>query len=219
VTGDAAFEARELAISGLPAVEEVEVTNAALDALLDTLEMKGARPSHAPDPHGTGRGLQPSAGRITAAPVLDTSSLPAPLASFTPARPNPPLAIGAVNDDGEASSASAVLEQGSGPEAAADAPAEDNLETGSADANTPDARIEAAIERLFVPAGQEAQEHSVEESQKSAVLPDVEDGPALGSPQPAAGRRPALRTNIRELDDGIARLARSLAPRGPRSPQ
>jgi hypothetical protein len=57
------------------------------------------------------------------------------------------------------------------------------------------------------------------ESAGGRGLPDVEDGPALGSTQPTAGRRLALRTNIRELDDGIARLARSLAPRGPRSPQ
>jgi hypothetical protein len=35
--GDVAFEAQELAMSGPPAVAEVEVTNAALEALLDTL--------------------------------------------------------------------------------------------------------------------------------------------------------------------------------------
>ncbi len=58
-------------------------------------------------------------------------------------------------------------------------------------------------------------EPSTQHSEPS--LPDVEDGPTLASPQPIPGRRPVLRTNIRELDDGIARLARSLSPRGPRS--
>jgi CYTH domain-containing protein len=221
VTGDAAFEARELAINGLPAIEEVKVTNAALEALLYTLE--GGRitlQSRAPETLRARRMPAPSAALAPPEPPLDVSSLPAPPASFTPERPTPPLAQEVVNDDNPASSASAVPHEGSGPQAVVDAPAEDNLKTGAADANTGDTRVEAAIERLFTPPVEPARVNKTTVNpQEGAVLPDVEDGPALGSTQPTAARRPTLRTNIRELDDGIARLARSLAPRGPRSPQ
>jgi hypothetical protein len=50
-----------------------------------------------------------------------------------------------------------------------------------------------------------------------AGLPDVADGPALEGAGPAVQRRLMLRTNVTELDEGIARLARSLAPRKPPS--
>jgi CYTH domain-containing protein len=217
VTGDEAFEARELAIGGLPAVEEAEITNAALEALLDTLEMRGMH-SRAPDPQRASRMPSPSAAPAPAEPALDTSSRPAPPASFTPDRLDPPLSTEAGNDDDEAPSASALPDEGSGHAAAVEAPAEDNMETGSADAATRDNGVEVAIERLLrPPVGQAGVNRAAVTPQEGAGLPDVEDGPALGDTQPPAARRLTLRTNIRELDDGIARLARSLSPRGPRS--
>jgi CYTH domain-containing protein len=92
VTSDEAFEARELAINGLPAVEEVEVTNAALEALLDTLEMRGLRPSRAPDPRRASRMPAPPTPPPAATPVLDTSVRPAPQVSFSPQQHTSPLA-------------------------------------------------------------------------------------------------------------------------------
>jgi hypothetical protein len=97
--GDEAFEARELAIGGLPAVEEVKVTNAALEALLDTWR-GGADHAQSRAPNAKSQRMPaPSAALAPAEPPLDTSSLPAPPASFTPERPTPPLSQEVVNDD------------------------------------------------------------------------------------------------------------------------
>ncbi len=38
VTGDAAYEGRSMALLGLPSAPEVEITGAALNSLLDTLD-------------------------------------------------------------------------------------------------------------------------------------------------------------------------------------
>jgi CYTH domain-containing protein len=206
VTGDTAFEARELAISGLSAVEEVEVTNAALEALLDTLEMRSARPPRAPDPPRTSRMPTPAAATSTAVPTLDTSNEPAPLASFNLDRLDPPLATEAVNDDGEDPSASAGPHDGAGPETRVNVLADEEMVGTAAEP------ADAAGAAVNTSGNAGASTQYFEPS-----LPDVEDGPVLATSQPPSGRRPVLRTNIRELDDGIARLARSLSPRGSRS--
>ena len=206
VTSDEAFEARELAINGLPAVEEVEVTNAALEALLDTLEMRGLRPSRAPDPRRASRMPAPPTPPPAATPVLDTSNESAPPASFNPDRLDPPLATETVNDDGEAPSTSAGPHDGAGRETRVNVLADEEMVgTAAEPADAAGAAVNTSGNT----------EPSTQHSEPS--LPDVEDGPTLASPQPIPGRRPVLRTNIRELDDGIARLARSLSPRGSRS--
>jgi hypothetical protein len=206
VTDDTAFEARELAINGLPAVEEVEVTNAALEALLDTLEMGGLRPSRAPDPRRASRMPAPRTPPPAATPVLDTSNESAPPASFNPDRLDPPLATETVNDDGEAPSTSAGPHDGAGRETRVNVLADEEMVgTAAEPADAAGAAVNTSGNT----------EPSTQHSEPS--LPDVEDGPTLASPQPIPGRRPVLRTNIRELDDGIARLARSLSPRGSRS--
>jgi CYTH domain-containing protein len=55
---------------------------------------------------------------------------------------------------------------------------------------------------------------ALEPAPAEAMPPAAEESPA----EPAQRRAPALRGHIVELDDGIARLARSLAPRGSRNP-
>ncbi len=64
---------------------------------------------------------------------------------------------------------------------------------------------------------QETNSEAGDEHAPEASLPDVAHGPALEGAGPAVQRRPMLRTNVAELDEGIAPLARSLAPRKPRS--
>ena len=219
VTSEEAFEARELAINGLPVVEEVEVTNAALEALLDTLEMRGLRPSRAPDPRRASRMPAPPTAPPAATPVLDTSVRPAPQVSFNPQQHTSPLAAETGNDEGEAPFASAEPHEGAGLPGALDAPPAVILDGDSEDDSIAGSGVEAAIEQLFAPTSEETSttEAKVSVQHDAPSLPDVQDGPALGEPQPAPSRRPVLRTNIRELDDGIARLARSLSPRGSRS--
>jgi CYTH domain-containing protein len=176
VTGDTAFEARELAISGLPAVEEVEVTNAALDALLDTLEGRGAQ-------------------RTRAHPAQQTRRPERPIATPSASWATPPS-----HDD-----------EVSGLEASRPAGEDEPMVQAH---ETPPSKVE----EVAVSAPEETTPGAagaLDEQGPSAGLPDVEDGPALVRPEPAGQRRPMLRTNVTELDEGIARLARSLAPRGP----
>jgi CYTH domain-containing protein len=161
VTGEAAFAARELAIGGLPALPELEVSNAALEALLDTLEDRGVRRLQSANLQRTGR----TEGRATA-----------------------------TGDEG--SSASTV--QASAPD-----------ERGAVASKVEEPRPREEQSSLTT--------EKVEREEPDPGLPDVEDGPARERPQPLAGYRPILRTNIQGLDDGLARLARSLAPHGPRS--
>jgi len=111
-----------------------------------------------------------------------------------------------VNDDGEDPSASAGPHEGAGPETRVNVLADEEMVgTAAEPADAAGAAVNTSGNT----------EPSTQHSEPS--LPDVEDGPTLASPQPIPGRRPVLRTNIRELDDGIARLARSLSPRGSRS--
>jgi CYTH domain-containing protein len=187
VTGDAAFEARELAISGLPAVEEVEVTNAALDALLDTLEGRGAHRSRAHPAQQARRPEQP-----VTPPAAQWVTPPNRDDAVTGGNA---LADAAVSGEDELRAAGEkepmVQAHETSPSMVEDAAAFAPEETNSGAAGAGD------------------------EQGPSAGLPDVQDGPSLERLEPAGQRRPVLRTNIRELDDGIARLARSLAPRGP----
>jgi CYTH domain-containing protein len=176
VSGDVAFEARELAISGLPAVEEVEVTNSALEALLDTLEGRGAQ---RPRAHPAQQARRPE--RSVTTPAAHWGAPP--------------------SQDGEVSGLEAPRPGGE------DEPMVQAHETSP-----------SKVEEVAVSAPEETNSGAagaLDELHPSAGLPDVEDGPALTRPEPAASRRPALRTNVTELDEGIARLARSLAPRGP----
>ncbi len=141
-----------------------------------------------------------------ATPVLDTSNESAPPASFNPDRLDPPRATETVNDDGEDPSASAGPHDGAGPETRVNVLADEEMVGTAAEP------ADAAGAAVNTSGNAGASTQYFEPS-----LPDVEDGPVLATSQPPSGRRPVLRTNIRELDDGIARLARSLSPRGSRS--
>lgn len=146
VTAQPEFERGSLALQGAPHFEEIAVTNAGLEALLDTLE--GRIPyRYRPRPS---RGPAGAPGRMH-----DGASRGVPSAE-------------------EPGSAAAQLEPEPEPE-----PAPPALEPAPAEAV-------AAGESAGAEAGQR--------------------------------RAPSLRGHIVELDDGIARLARSLAPRGSRNP-
>jgi CYTH domain-containing protein len=65
VTSDPAYQARSLALVGLPPAPEVEITNAALDSLLDALDgLVDARPS------------QPAAPLTSSEPISDAAPEP-----------------------------------------------------------------------------------------------------------------------------------------------
>ena len=203
VTGEPAFAARELAISGLPAFDEVRLSNVALETLLDTLDGSDAhRPRHS-DPMRANAAREPLTPASTAAPLPDAS--------------NP-------SDGAEHS-----REEGSDGLSATGAPASSDVDASAQDgapqapAGTPaDAGLVRAGNEKPDPAGGQGGSDSTEEAagqEPAPSLPDVEDGPDLETRPPTPGRRPMLRTNVTELDEGIARLARSLAPRGPRSPR
>ncbi len=185
VTGDPAFEVRELAISGPPAVEEVEVTSATLEALLDTLGSPTAFRAQAQPPQ---RGRQPDRAAIAPGSSGATAS------DQGGAAPIPERFSTTGQDE---------LRQHS-----AEAPA-----STAGEASAGEAREELSSRPHE--ASPEAEE--VEQSGSRADLPDVAHGPALEGAGPAVQRRPMLRNNVTELDEGIARLARSLAPRRPRS--
>ncbi len=185
VTGDVAFEARELAISGLPTVEGIEVTNAALEALLDTLGSPGAYGAQAQplqrvrQPHGPA--TAPGASGATMSDQRGAAPVPEGFSTTGEDEPRPHSAEAPASTAGETNSGAAPEELPSRPHEAS-------------------------------PGAEE-----VEQSGSRADLPDVVDGPALEGAGPAVQRRPMLRANVTELDEGIARLARSLAPRKPRS--
>ncbi len=198
VTGEPAFAARELAIRGLPALEEVRVSNVALEALLDTLERRGAHwPRHS-DPLQASGAREPFTTLPTAASVLVTSNR---------------LDAAKGSHEGGSDSLSAT--------GAATSSGEDVLGSpGSPHDGAPDKRAGISADAGLVGAGDQAASDRTEEAggqELDPSLPDVEDGPDLEGRSPPPGRRPMPRTNVTELDEGIARLARSLAPRGPRS--
>ncbi|HEX2553346.1 MAG TPA: hypothetical protein VHL98_06575 [Microvirga sp.] len=143
ITARTEFERSSLALQGAPLADEVGVTNAGLEALLDTLEGRipyRYRPrtqrERAAAP-GFAR-LQDGPARLEPVPADD----PAPAAMQAEPEPEPPA---------------------------------------------------------FEPAPAEAEAPAAEETHAA---------------EPGQRRAPSLRGHIVELDDGIARLARSLAPRG-----
>lgn len=201
VTGEPAFAARELAISGLPAFEEVRVSNVALGTLLDTLEGRDAHRPRSSDPLRADAAREPLTVPSTAASVLDTSA--------------PPEAAEGSREDGSdgraaggaaASSEVDASAQDSAPEAPEGTPADTGL-VGAGDEEPDLAEGQGGSDGTEEATGREPE----------PSLPDVEDGPDLEGRPATPRRRPMLRTNVTELDEGIARLARSLAPRGPRS--
>jgi CYTH domain-containing protein len=201
VTGEPAFAARELAISGLPAFEEVRVSNVALETLLDTLEGRGAHwPRHS-DPMRGNAAREPLTDSPNAASVSNTS--------------NPPDADEASGEDGS----DGLSATGAVASSEVDASAQDGAP--QAPASTPaDAGLDGAgNEESYTAGGQDGSDTTEEAvgQEPEPSLPDVEDGPVLKGRPSTPGRRPMLRTNATELDEGIVRLARSLAPRGPRS--
>ncbi len=205
VTGEPAFAARELAISGLPGFEEVRVSNVALGTLLDTLEGSDAdRPSHS-DPMRANAAREPLTASPTAASVLDTSNPPYAAEGYREDGSDGLIATGAaISGKVEASASSGSTHDGA-PDTQAGTPADAGL-VGVGDEETGSAGKQPAF--------------SIKEAGGQGLepgLPDVEDGPDLEGHPPTPGRRPMLRTNVTELDEGIARLARSLAPRGLRS--
>ncbi len=142
ITARPEFERSALALSGTPLTEDIAVSNAGLEALLDTLE--GRTPYR----------YRPRPAR-------------GPIANAAPMRP--PEGLGRSIQEEEPSPATPMAEP-------------DFAETPEPDA--PDVAAQADE----TPAGESGQRRS-----------------------------PSLRGHIVELDDGIARLARSLAPRGSRS--
>jgi CYTH domain-containing protein len=95
------------------------------------------------------------------------------------------------------------------------------LASGSARMHDAPARIDPAPADEPGPAAMLAEPEpepappALEPAPAEAMLPAAEENPAV---EPAQRRTPSLRGHIVELDDGIARLARSLAPRGSRNP-
>jgi CYTH domain-containing protein len=203
VTGEPAFAARELALSGLPAFEDVRVSNMALETLLDTLDGTGTHgPGHA-DPLWANADRELWTASSTAASVLETS--------------NPSDAAEGSREDGSDGFSAAVaagVDQSALPEPTHDG-APDPQAGIPADAGLVGAGV---LDPAGEPAGSDRTREAIGQEPEPS-LPDVEDGPDLESRSPTPGRRPMLRTNVTELDEGIARLARSLAPRGPRSPR
>jgi hypothetical protein len=186
--GDVAFEARELAMSGPPAVGEVEVTNAALEALLDTLGSSGAFRLHARPP-------QPAHQRSQGAIDLGSAEIP---------------------PSGQAVTAPAPRRFSTKGEDEALQHPREALPTTVAETNASfvEGRLASRLDEATSGLEEGDQQGQLD---PSAALPNVEDGPALVEAEPAVQRRPMLRTNVTELDEGIARLARSLAPRRPPS--
>jgi CYTH domain-containing protein len=181
VTGNSAYDPSELALNGMPDLEEVEINNVALEALLDTVE-----------------GRSPYGFRSQAPQQSSPSEV-------QPARPEAPAAepLG-TGDDAPSAVHATVPEAEAVPEESPVEPV--RAQEGNAGEVIPSAAAETTIAE-------------VDEQDAPVRLPDVETGPSLRRDEPAAPKRPALRPHIRELDDGIARLARSLAPRAPRQPQ
>ncbi len=157
ITDEAAFEPASLAVEGAPAVPEIEISNLALESLLDTLEGRGSyrfRPRPSPAPAES---------------------------AFAAARARP-----------------------------VEAPAPAAVEAPRAEAAT---RAEPVAEAP-APAA-EAAPAAAEPAAPSTVVeitPVHREGDAEGQ------RRPMLRNaNTVEIDEEIARLARTLAPRTQRS--
>lgn len=199
VTGEPAFAARELAISGLPAFDEVRLSNVALGTLLDTLEGMGAHRPRNPDPMRANAAREPLTPASTAAPLPDASNPPD---EGSREEGSDGLSATGATISGEVDASA----QGSAPETPPGTPADAGL-VRAGNEETDSAGEQPALDSTADATGQEP----------APSLPDVEDGPDLDTRPPTPGRRPMLRTNVTELDEGIARLARSLAPRGPRS--
>jgi CYTH domain-containing protein len=160
VTDDPQFETGQLALNGPPAVDAGEISNAALEALLDWIEGKSVYSFR-------------SWARPVVSPAVSVAPQSAEVASSGPANP-----------------AAVVVGEVLGPELQA-----------------------ADTDRLIVevlPASQSPETVTAEASELTLVPSAF---PVVGEDRPGGPPRPTLRGEQPELEDGIARLARSLAPR------
>lgn len=224
VTGDEAYETSTLALEGLPAFEEVEVTNAAFEALLDTLEGRSPfrfrapthQPTSGPDTSGMTPTLQPETRQQE---VRETVSTSQPSLREMTVQLMAQLGGGAneVKRQRPGGSGTGVGSKAADatpsatppPEKISNDVAEATAQPAAADASpqaSPEAPIPGAAGTVLDPG---------KDSAEATSLPHAEEGSS--PPEPGPQRRPMFRQNVGQLDEGIARLARSLAPRGPGS--
>jgi CYTH domain-containing protein len=157
VTADASFDRRAIALQGVPAVGDVPLSNAALEALLDTIEDRFGRPRFAAPPpprratndssviDALRRLASPDQAPAEAAPA----ELPAAAGEDASARPLPRSNFSARNEEG-------------GPK-------------GEAEGNA-DARIDDVIASLSQALGDRAAPAAAPE-ENAPAMPDVEQRP------------------------------------------
>ena len=153
VSGEPAFERQALAIQGVPASEEVSLSNAALDAVLDLIEPRFGFGRYG----SSARSQEPdeTALRRAAVPSAAPAAVPAAVAPPPPAVPVPPPAPEPVAEPPAAMQAEPAPEHHAEPEPAPApepvhhaAPESPPAQAGAAESLHGDARIDDVIESL-----------------------------------------------------------------------